>query len=101
MNCSYCYQINKSNHKLSFDIAKSFIDDILTNSERTKNYIDSYNTKGVVIEFIGGEPLLEIDLIDKITDYFINKLIKLNHPWATRYRISICSNGILYFEPKV
>ena len=55
----------------------------------------------MVIEFIGGEPFLEIDLIDKITDYFINKLIKLNHPWATRYRISICSNGILYFEPKV
>ena len=101
LNCSYCYQINKSNHKLSFDIAKGFIDDVLTNNERTKNYIDSYNTKGVVIEFIGGEPFLEIDLIDKITDYFINKLIKLNHPWATRYRISICSNGILYFEPKV
>ena len=64
-------------------------------------YINTRNSPGLVIEFIGGEPLLEIDLVDKITDYFISELIRLRHPWATRFRLSICSNGTEYFNPKV
>ena len=61
-------------------------------------YINTRNSPGLVIEFIGGEPLLEIDLVDKITDYFISELIRLRHPWATRFRLSICSNGTEYFR---
>jgi len=28
-------------------------------------------------------------------------LIEKDHPWLLRHKISICSNGLLYFEPKV
>lgn len=101
LNCVYCYQGHKGKHKLSFNTAKQMIDQILTRDNKVINYIDSYKIPGVVIEFIGGEPFLEIELIDQITDYFINKMIELRHPWATKYKISISSNGILYFEPKV
>ena len=34
-------------------------------------------------------------------DYFIDEAFKRQHPWATKYCISICSNGTLYFDPKV
>ena len=98
--CTYCYQINKAHHVMPFDVAKTFIDKLLTGADGFDQYVDK-DTPGVIIEFIGGEPFLEIDLISDITDYFIAKMIELHHPWAKRFRISICSNGVLYLDPKV
>lgn len=101
MRCTYCYQHTKvSNHRMSFDVAKQFIDDLLTKSRKVSCYIPD-DTIGVILEFIGGEPLMEIDLIDRIVDYFIEKCIQFKHPWATRFRIAMSSNGLLYFQPKV
>lgn len=100
LRCTYCYQINKSSHRMSFDVAKRFVDMLLSAGPETA-YINPENSEGIVIEFIGGEPLLEIELIDQITDYFIHEMIRLHHPWATRYRLSICSNGTLYFDERV
>ena len=99
--CSYCYQINKGHHKMPFEIAKTLIDELLYNDKLIENYVKSKNSLGVILEFIGGEPLLEIDLIDQIIDYFIEQCIILHHPWIDRFRVSICSNGVLYFTPKV
>ena len=62
---------------------------------------DTKKSKSVIIEFIGGEPFLEVDLIEEIYTYFIKQCIEYNHPWATSHMISICSNGVLYFDPKV
>ena len=99
--CSYCYQINKGHHKMDFKTAKIFIDKILQQDATFTDYIDSGNSLGCVIEFIGGEPFLEIDLVSQITDYFIEQLIKMHHPWLETFKISISSNGTLYFDPKV
>ena len=99
--CSYCYQHNKGHHKMPFEVAKKLIDEILTNDKLINSYVKSENAIGIVLEFIGGEPFLEVDLIDKIIDYFIEKCIILHHPWIDRFRVSICSNGVLYFTPKV
>ena len=99
--CSYCYQINKGHHKMSFETAKKFIDKLLHNNDLIDNYVKSKNSLGVILEFIGGEPLLEIELIDQIIDYFIEQCIILHHPWVDKFRVSMCSNGILYFTPKV
>lgn len=99
--CSYCYQHNKGHHKMPFEVAKKLIDEILTNDKSINNYVKSENAIGIALEFIGGEPFLEVDLIDKIIDYFIEKCIILHHPWVDRFRVSICSNGVLYFTPKV
>lgn len=100
MKCSYCYQHNKKPNVMPFEIAKQFIDDLLSGSEKLTNYIPK-ETVGIVLEFIGGEPFLEIDLVSKITDYYFNECARLHHPWATRTRLSISTNGLLYFEPKV
>lgn len=101
LNCTYCYQHKKGNHKLDFETAKKGIDKILSGDPSVTARIDSYNTNGVVFEFIGGEPFLEIELIDQITDYLVSEMIRLNHPWATKHVFSISTNGILYFDPRV
>ena len=99
LRCTYCYQTNKGHHRMSFETAKKFADMILDNTKGAQEYIDSPNCPGVILEFIGGEPLMEVELISRITDYFLRKAREMRHPWATRYRISICSNGVLYFDP--
>ena len=102
LKCTYCYQINKQHHIMDFEVAKKFIDLLLSYKTKEDNpYINCENTPAIIIEFIGGEPFLAIDLIDKISDYFEEQMILLNHPWATRHRFSICSNGVLYFDPRV
>lgn len=97
--CTYCYQINKHTNRMSFETGKLFIDNLLDgNYDKYGHYniVDS-----VVLEFIGGEPFLEIELVDKLTDYFIQAMIDRNHKWLHRFRISICSNGVLYFDSRV
>lgn len=100
--CTYCYQTNKHNNVMPFEIAKEFIELLLEKGNpNTASYIDSWNSKAVAVEFIGGEPFLQIDLIDKVSDYFVQRCIELDHPWQYHHMFSICSNGVLYFEPKV
>ena len=99
--CTYCYQINKSPARMSFETAKKFVDLILTGDKQLNSYINKYNTDIVILDFIGGEPLLEIDLIDKIVNYFLKRCIELNHPWMYGYMISIGTNGTLYTKPNV
>ena len=55
----------------------------------------------VVWDFIGGEPFLEIDLIDKICDYLKIEMFRLNHHWFNSYRFSFSTNGINYDSEKV
>ena len=86
---------------MDFETAKLYCDMILAG---TAPYIldkDNKYPEGAVIEFIGGEPLLQVDLISQICDYLITEMIKQNHPWLFRFRFSISSNGTLYFTPKV
>lgn len=98
--CTYCYQGAKTTNSMSFDVAKQLIDELLTDDPRTASGCSSWDSPGVVLEFIGGEPLLKVELIDEITDYFISRCIELRHPWGTRYFINICTNGTLYFDPR-
>lgn len=34
-------------------------------------------------------------------DYFVKRMIETDHPWQYNWRISISSNGVLYFNPEV
>jgi len=101
MACTYCYQHNKGTHSMTFDVAKKFIDMILDADERTNTYITSTKCDGAIINFIGGEPWLEIDLISKVSDYFIGEVFRRKHPWAIKFVFSVCSNGLLHFDSKV
>lgn len=100
--CSYCYQINKTHKALDFETAKKFIDIIFDNREDPEAYYNIYNTSGFVLNFIGGEPLLEIDLIDKIIEYTESRILSLNDDlWLYNHCYGFSTNGTLYFTPKV
>ena len=101
LNCSYCYQINKGTRRMSFETAKKYVDMLLNATPENDAYINPVVSPAIILEFIGGEPLLEIELIDQIVDYFKIQAIEKMHPWATKYCISMCSNGVLYFDKKV
>lgn len=93
--CKYCYMTGKNSfNKMTFDVARKAVDYILSNRE-------FFNEAGVVWEFIGGEPFLEIELIDQITDYIKRQMYLLNHPWFNKYMLSFASNGLLYGRPNV
>lgn len=98
LQCTYCYQFNKSPMNMKFETAKEFIDKLLNNEY---GYINRYNSPAIIIEFIGGEPLLQINLTRKIYEYFLMRCYELQHPWFTMHRLSICSNGLQYFDPNV
>lgn len=101
LRCTYCYQINKGTHSMPFEVAQKFIDMLLENDENTQQYLDTKTCDAIVIEFIGGEPFLEVDLMDQIMEYFIKRMVETDHPWQYNWRISISSNGTLYFDSKV
>lgn len=90
LRCKYCYMVGKNEKNvMSFDTAKKIIDYFIDNKESL------FTVDYVVLDFIGGEPLLEINLIDKMIDYFRLATYKKRSKWFGRFRIMIQSNGIL------
>ena len=93
--CKYCYLVGKNTkERMSWDVAKKTIDYVLDN----ENY---FNEDSVIWDFIGGEPFLEIDLIEKICDYIKVELFRRNHKWFNSYRFNFSTNGINYQSEKV
>lgn len=101
MNCSYCYQINKGHKKMSKEVAKKCIDILFDMYYKNEGDFINKNTKAIILEFIGGEPLMAIDIIDYTCSYFMERCIEENHPWAYTWRASMISNGALYFNEEV
>ena len=95
--CKYCYLVGKNTkERMSWDVAKQTIDYIFDNESD-----EIFNYESVIFDFIGGEPFLEIDLIDKICDYIKEELFRRNHHWFNSYRFSFSTNGINYHDTKV
>lgn len=95
--CKYCYLVGKnSKEEMSFEVAKAAIDYILD-----REYDPIFSYQSVVWDFIGGEPFLEIDLIDKICDYIKIELYRRQHHWFESYRFNFTTNGINYGSEKV
>lgn len=93
--CKYCYLVGKNiKERMSWDTAKRFIDYILSHEQ-------DFPEESVVWDFIGGEPFLEIDLIDQICDYLKTEMFRMGHHWFNSYRFSFSTNGINYHEEKV
>jgi len=93
--CKYCYLVGKNEtERMSWNVAKQAIDYILSHET-------DFPEKSVVFDFIGGEPFLEIDLIDRICDYIKTELYRRQHHWFDSYRFSFSTNGINYNTDKV
>ncbi|MBP3353145.1 MAG: radical SAM peptide maturase, CXXX-repeat target family [Bacteroidales bacterium] len=93
--CKYCYLVGKNEkERMSWEVAKQAIDYILNNE-------DKFKEEAVIWDFIGGEPFLEIELIDKICDYIKIQMFKKDHHWFNSYIFSFSTNGINYHTEKV
>lgn len=93
--CKYCYLVSKNTKgRMSFEIAQKAVDYILCNRQ-------FFNEDFVTFDFIGGEPFLEIDLIDRICDYIKIELYRRTHPWFDNYMFAFSTNGINYDNEKV
>lgn len=65
LDCIYCYQNHDGNNRMSYETACESIDWIFNNVPDDMN--------GIEITFIGGEPLIEFELIKKVYEYTHNK----------------------------
>jgi len=80
LSCSYCYEHFKTSNIMNFSTAKSILDYEL-------NLEDGYTD--VLIEFFGGEPFLEFDLLKSIYHYVIGKT------WHKNILFFTTTNGTL------
>ena len=99
LNCSYCYECHKTPKSMTKEVAKNAID-ALFDKEKMNGYIPEDN-KCAIIEFIGGEPFLNVEVMHFICEYFLYKATELNHPWAKYHMFSVTTNGTLLNKPEV
>lgn len=99
--CTYCFQQNKSGAVLKLEDAKKFFDYVLTRTPENCMYTNPDRYHGVVLGFVGGDALLEADLIDDILTYFVEKMLELGHPWLNKWAAHLDTNGVLYYSDSV
>lgn len=62
LKCVYCYQKHKGTMRMDFPTAKKCVDEIFMN-------VPNYAYDGVLLKFMGGEPLLEFELLRQVYEY--------------------------------
>lgn len=90
MKCDYCFvdgSINKNSGLMSNQIAKDSVDFLLTVSKN----------KNLEIDFFGGEPLLNWEVVKETILYGMDESKKINK----NLRFSLTTNGLLLTEEKI
>ncbi|MDD4468975.1 MAG: radical SAM protein [Acholeplasmataceae bacterium] len=82
LDCIYCYEKNKTTNKMDYETAKKIITAELRHSP--ENVLN--------IEFFGGEPFLNFELIKDISKYI------WTGEWRVKPNISICTNGTQFSD---
>ena len=102
LRCDYCYEHHKGVESMSLYTGKHIVDLLIKMWEDDDpGAFISKKTKTIILDFIGGEPLLEAPLISDICDYFFKQCAIKHCTLASGARISISTNGQNYFEPQV
>lgn len=82
LRCSYCYEPKQLKHRMTFESAKKYI---LEQVSLAKDKYDSFE-----IQFMGGEPLMEFSLIQKISYWLWDE-----KPFEKQYILFAQTNGTL------
>jgi len=77
--CSYCYQTQKSQTEMTKDIADLAINFLFDHQDE---YTDTLR-----FTFIGGEPFLNIEIIDYICSIFLDRCMQEKHIWGLNWTI--------------
>lgn len=86
LNCIYCFdktQRESSCRVLAFEKAVEIINAVIEKGFKT-----------IVVWFFGGEPLIEFELLKKITFYCVNK----GKEHSVNFRFTITTNGTMLYE---
>lgn len=86
LNCSYCFEKNKNNTNITLDVLDKFID-----------FVKKRNLKTISIRLFGGEPLLDLTLLE-------NVLLKLEKDLinnGTNIMYNIFTNGTCINEKAI
>ncbi len=61
LRCSYCYEPKREHHKMSIESAKKILQTEINNLD------SSYDS--IIVQFMGGEPMLHFDLIKEVSEW--------------------------------
>ena len=86
LNCEYCFASQGKYHGdralMSFEVAKQAIDFLIENSGSRKN---------LEVDFFGGEPLMNFDVVKEITAYCRS----IEKEKGKNFRFTLTTNGVL------
>ncbi|MBQ3136338.1 MAG: thioether cross-link-forming SCIFF peptide maturase [Clostridia bacterium] len=86
LNCSYCFASQGKYHgdraMMSFEVGKQAFDFLIANSGTRKN---------LEVDFFGGEPLMNFDVVKKLVAYA--RSIEKEH--GKNFRFTLTTNGVL------
>jgi uncharacterized protein len=92
LRCEYCFAsqgtYNGEKAFLSFETGKKAFDYLVKNSGNRKN---------LEVDFFGGEPLMNFDVIKKLVDYGRS----LEKEYNKHFRFTVTTNGVLLDEEKM
>lgn len=119
LRCTYCY-CHKTPRMMTWEVAKDYINYIFESNRHLSEVPKALQLKidhRKIFEFIGGEPLLQSDLMFQCMDYIIEKTMELpeNHPWRREdwdcdcgqvhknpgIRFMVSTNGLLLVDPGI
>ena len=109
LRCKYCYEINKCNKTIDLESCKKFIDLVLQDYDfcRIKDTPSKDNRgesiyKSRVFDFIGGDSLMNVDILEEIFRYINKKTALLpGGQLENGWRASISTNGTLFERSQV
>ena len=83
LNCAYCYETHKSDKQMPLELAKTLIEDEFDRVAHSEKFSD------LLIDFIGGEPLLRFDMIKEVAEWVWSRT------WPVGYMHFATTNGTL------
>lgn len=104
LRCKYCYEIHKKPGNNTIENCKKFLDFIFDDpnpagmlpEERHDSIYD-----GLILDLIGGDALMNVDILEDILKYANYKYIMGNKFKKNGWRVSISSNGTLFQKEQV
>lgn len=87
LRCRYCYLGEKNGTKMSYETACKAID-------RAFLYTKIHKDQTLWIDFIGGEPLLDFDMICKLVEYIYQKNAEVKY----KLLFSLTTNATIFTE---
>lgn len=87
LRCSYCYITDKNNEEMTLETAQKSVDFAIE-----KIISMNHKNRKIVIDFLGGEPLLNFNLIKNIVDYCEEQTEIVN----IKFKYVMTTNGTIF-----